>query len=74
MTRRKRGTERARDERREGGPRYHGGPWHDHPQRVEQITEDPVPDVEGPAETIGVRRSHPRLGRRGRRQRDIVPA
>jgi hypothetical protein len=58
---RKRGTERFRDERRPGGPRMHGGNWHDPDPTEQRLVEpihaaapDAVPEVESGGERSGM--------------------
>lgn len=69
------GTERARDEKRKsGGPRVHGRPWHDDPDR--QPVDDPIdePDIQEPpdqaAAEVEVSGEQPgRVSRHGQRPR-----
>lgn len=54
------GTERARDERRLGGARMHGGKWHDTDQPVSDsdlVSPDTVPEVEWSGDRLGMGRS-----------------
>jgi hypothetical protein len=57
-TRSRRGTERYRDERRAGGPRYHGDAWHDHsePRVLEPEMEDldALPEAQSSGEIEGM--------------------
>lgn len=72
---RKPGTERFRDERRKtGGPRMHGGRWHDHGQKevapgpVELEERDAAPEVEASPERTGMGKRAKQQG--GRRDQD----
>jgi hypothetical protein len=52
--------ERRRDERRAGGPRMHGRPWHDDVAPRDMTSDEPtdtMPDVVVPSETEGMRRA-----------------
>ena len=57
------GTERFRDERRRGGPRMHGGKWHDHDEPrsftgdAEMSELDALPEAESSGDRSGMRKS-----------------
>ncbi|MDB4959536.1 MAG: hypothetical protein JWO36_7105 [Myxococcales bacterium] len=60
------GSERFRDEKREGGPRVHGHQWVEDEKPVsdsETVTDDAVPEAESGGDREGIGKAHSQPGR-----------